>query len=335
MSKRKQQNIELERQVKKRNMVFRVVSLAVVVAILAASAFGFWTVQDSRWVMRYDGGRVATSDFRAIMDIQFGEFRDNPMAREAAIGSLQHIVALHDRAAQHNVGFTAEERAIAEEWADSQIRSQFAFWTEHGPQDPIRYIENSRLAELFATEPIAERLMDIYVPAHSVAVDEDELATMVEEYLEAELENYLELELQMLMVFDREQIDEAYALIGTMDFDDIIRQFMPEFADEEEIPPVPGVLAGAWFEGQPEDREYILGLAAGEYSRILELNEDGMELFFIFYAESRAEPDADAAAEGFRERHINEQRFTTFEALVADWAEEANFTINRRGYNAV
>jgi len=335
MSKRKQQNIELERQLKKRNMVFRVISLAVVAVILFAIGFGFWTVQDSRWVLRYDGGRVATSDFRAIMDIRFGEFADNPAAREAAIGSLEHIVALHDRATQHNVHFTAEEREIAEAWVDSQIREQFTWWTEHGPHDGLAYIETRRLAELFATEPIAERLMDIYVPAHTVAVDEAELATMIEEYLEAELENYLDLELQMIMLFDREQIEEAYALIGTMAFDDILRQFSPEFADEEEIPPVPGVLAATWFDEQPEDREHILALAAGEYSDILELHDNGMDLYFIFYALSRTEPDADAAAEGFRERHVNEQRNEVFHALVADWAEEANFRVNRRGYNAV
>jgi len=329
MAKRKQKNVELERQLKQRKMIFRVVSIVIAAVIVFAIGFGAWSVQDRRWVLRYDGGRVATNDFRAINDIFFG---GNPLAREAALESLQQIVTLRNRAMHHNADFTPEEREDAEAQVNWNIRTMNIM--ELG-FDPVPYITDERLAELFVTSPLVGRLMDIYLPVNAVDVDEDEFAVLLESYLEDALYRHLDLQVHMLMLFDREEIEEAYELVGNVDFEDIMRQFVPGAEEEDELETISLIQVIDWFDAQPEDREYLLSLDAGDYTHIIELHDGGMDFFFIFYAVSREEPDPDAAAESFREDHIQALREDLFNDLVEEWTEESNFRVNRRGYNSV
>jgi len=325
MAKRRQKNIELERQLSKRKMIFRVVSMVVAVAIVLAVGIGIWTVQDGRWIMRYDGGRVATTDFRTVFYLGF---QNDPMAREVALESTQSIIALRDRAIYHNVDFTPEERANFEFDAE-MMRNQLIM---NQGFDSIPFVSNARLAELFYTEPLSERLKDIYFPTYNV--DEDEIAPLLEEYLEEMLYRHLDLQVYILILDDLEEMEEAYSMIGTVDFEDIMRQFSPGMDEDSEVEAESAVEFSDWIT-DPEDREHLLGLEAGEYSRIIEWHEDGITLYFLFHAISREDPDPDAAAEDFRERFINERRDESFFDLVMEWVEEANFVVNRRGYNTV
>ena len=334
MAKRKQQNLVMERQLKKRKTIFRVISIAVAAAIVLAIGFGIWSVQDSRWVLRYDGGRVATNDFRAIMDIEFAEWRDNPMAREAAIGSLEYIVAIHDRAAHHGMVVSAEDRAIAESWVDNQIRVPRTFWGPQGPIDPLAYISNERLVELFVIAPLSSQLMDLYVPEGSIEIDEEELAQQQEEYVEEELDNYLDLQVMVLELSDPIEMENAYSLIGTIPFEDIVRMSTPWMVDEDDVVhSISAMDLAHLFDDQPEDLEYLLGLAEGENTSIIELAEFGF--YVVFYAVSREEPDPDTVKEIFRDRYVLGRRNEVFENLVSEWVQESNFRVNRRGYNAV
>jgi len=321
MAKRKQKNAELERQLKQRKTIFRIISILVAAAIVVAIGIGAWTVQDSRWILRYDGGRIATSDFRAIFHVGF---ESHPMAREAAMGTVQHIVALRDKAIYHNVDFTADERALAE------AEAQQIIWMQGLPDN---FITVPRLAELFFTEPLIERLTDIYVPAHSIDIDEEEFAPMLEEYLEEELYRHLDLQVLILILDELEEAEEAHSLIGTMDFEDIIRQFTPGLDEDADVPTTSAIDFSGWID-DPEDREYLLSMQAGEYSRIVEWTDGEMPLYFLFHAVSREEPNPDTAAESFRENFIEARREEIFADLVESWVEEANFVVNRRGYNA-
>jgi len=330
MAKRKQKNVEVERQLKKRRMIFRLISIFVAAGIVAAIGIGIWVVQDSRWIMRYDGGRVSTNDFRAIHDIFFGG-DPAPQSREGAIEILQQIIALQDRAARHNVGFTAEERENAAMSANWNIRfdaqMQFGF-------DVVPYISDERLGELFFMDPLLARLMDIYVPTY--ILDEEEIAPLLEAYLEENLDRYLDLQVHILILEEFEEAEEAHGLIGTMDFEEIIRLFTPgieeDFAEDEEIPTTDAVQFSNWID-DPDDKAHLLGLQPGEYSRIVEWYGDGMLLYMLFHAVSREEPDPEVAEASFRENLIDSGRDTVFDDLVVGWVEEANFRINTRGYN--
>ena len=326
MAKRKQQNLEIERQVKKRKLLFRTVSAIVAAVIVVAVAVGIWTVQDSRWLMRYDGGRVAVRDYRALMDFWF---ENNPMWHDMAINTAQAITVVRDRATMHNVDFTPEERTAAEQEMREireSMRAEFGW-------DVFHYITDARMAELFETDPLVERLMNIYVPVYNV--DEAEFAEALEEHLGDAIYEHMNMQVLMVLTETREEIEEAYELIGTMDFEDIVRQFTEGLGEDDEIEPVSALVFADWFEFEPEDRENLFGLAVGEYSRIIEWIEEEDSLYFLFKMVSREEPDVSAITADFREDFIEGRRRGAFDDLVMEWIEAANFTMNRRGLNTL
>ena len=327
MASRKQKNLEIERQVKQRQLVFRTVSIIVAAVILAAVAIGVWTVQDSRWLMRYDGGRVAVSDFRAVMDLGF---QNDPQWHDMAINSIQAITVMHDRADMHNVGPTREERATAEQEMQ-EIREARIAQVEF---DTFHYITNARLAVLFMTDIIRERLMDIYVPTYNV--DEAEFAQALEEFLADAYYEYMNMQALMVVTDNLEDMEEAQALAlsGEMDFEDVSRMFTEGFDEDSEIEPVSPLEFAVWFEFTQEDRDNLFYLEVGEISEIISFEEGG--LYFLFKMVSRDDaPDVDALTADFRADFIERGRHNVFDDIVEQWVEEANFTINRRGYNTL
>ena len=332
MAKRKHQNLEIERQLKHRRKIYQAVAFVVAAVIIMAVSASLWAYRDRQTVLRYDGGRVATTDFRAVWHL---EWQNNPAAREAALGSVKSIVALRDRAIYHNVDFTPEERSEAvqsmADWRQFEINNN-GF-------DVMGYISNERLAELFNVGPLHERLLDIYVPHYDV--DLEELAELVEEHIEENYHYGMDLQVQILQLSSREEAEEAESLLGTMDFDDLVRQFTEWLEDDMDMPPTASLVSLVPdLEGlaiSPEDLEYLFNMEEGEYSHIVELMdfEFGIPVYVIFKMESISEADTDAVTEEMKEALIRVRREEIFVALVQDWVEEANFTINQRGYNSI
>jgi len=333
MAKRKQQNLEIERQLQKRKRISQIIAMAVGVVILIAIGIGIWHLQARRWVLRYDGGRVATSDFRAIMDLHWGGV-SGPGARQAALGSLEQIITVLDRAEYHGITLPQEELeanlGMAEGWRQ-QINQH-----NMGDMDIIGYIDNERLAELFFhPEFFAEQLRDIYVPNYDV--DEEEFAEVFEEYLETNIYNYMNMHVHALFVATIEEADEAYSMIGTVPFEDIMRQF-GNHAEDAEIEPQHFANPFAWLNENGysvADREHVLNLEEGEVSYIIETFDEMGPIYSLIKMVSREEADLEAAEESRRERHVNERKGEIFHELVAEWTEEANFEVLSRGYNSV
>jgi len=340
MAKRKQQNLEIERQVKKRQLIFRIVAIGIAAIFLAATAIGIWTVQDRRWIMRYDGGRVATADFRVIFDRQF---ENNPAARSAAIQTLQGLVMIIDRAEEHDMILTAEERAEhdeAERAGREELRQFQGF-------DHFAYISVERTVDLFHTGPLIDRLIDLYVPTYTI--DEEEFDEIWEAHEENDFQDFWDIQTIFLFLESEDEIIEAYGLIDTMPFEDLIRQFDVWVDDETEITPMG--LTPDHEQGQgglltalqqmmlsEEDREALLALQAGETSGIIEvLNMEIFEpAYIIVHVLSRDdEVDLNEAKNIVRDNMILAGRHETFHELVLTWVEEANFRINQRGYNNV
>jgi len=326
MAKRKQKNVELERQMKQRKMIFRMVSIAVALVVVLAVGIGIWTVQDSRWILRYEGGRVAVNDFRAKFDLRYGS---DPMARDMALEDTKFAITVRDRAIAHGVDFTAEERAAAE--ADVNDIRQSGIM--NNGFDSMHFIDDSRVAELFFIDSLIERLTDIYVPAYNV--DEEEFAAELEEYLTENIYMYMNMMVQFLITEEREEIEEAYALLGTIDFEEIVRQFTEGLEYDTEIDPMSALELADWFQFEQEDRDDLFALETGEYSRIIEWVEEEESLYFLFHMISREEPDMDEIAADYREDFINTRRDIAFNEIVDQWIEDANFTINQRGYNTI
>jgi len=335
MAKRKQQNLEIEKQLKNRKRLFSVVAVAILAVVIAATAIGIWTVQDARWIMRYDGGRVASSDFSAVW-LLHGE--NQAWARPAALDFLQEVTVIRDRAIYHGVDFTREERQDAELTATGW-REQMQL--ENG-WDIVHYISDARMAELFNTIPLMDRLMDIYEP--TFPIDEEEFAEMFEAYVEVNLHNHMDIQILALMSLDYEDINEAYAQLGEVDFRDLMRQYMDWLAEDDELETDP--LTGPMgllpvFEQMalmPDDREFLLEMQPGEFSHIITtMNLDTGEIIYIIvHVVSRDdEVDLSDVEAELREDMMFEGRSTAFAARIETWIEEANFVINQRGYNRV
>jgi len=340
MANRKHQNLEIERQLKHRKYVFRAITLAITAVLLVAAIIGIWTVQDRRWIMRYDNGRVATGDFRILFE---HNWEGNPAAREAALTSLQSIVVLRDRAAAHNVDFTPEERAHADAIAAS-IRQMY---TTHDNVDLIRFINNQRLGELFLTTPLVERLIDIYEPYYTI--DEEEFAAQLETYLEANLINHQDFQVLFVTRETEEEAYEALEMLETMSFEELVRAGTDwDWVDpDEEIEPFAltdietgGILAQLeQMMMTPEDREQLLALQEGETSTpimVWDFEVTGAPLYVIVHMVYVGEaPDVADVEASYRERLIEEGRNDAFFDRVMSWVDEANFVINQRGYNTV
>ena len=334
MAKRKQQNLEIERQMQQRKKVYQVVSLIVAAVIIVAVSASLWTFRDRQTVLRYDGGRVATSDFRAVWTLH-NQFQGNPAAREAALDSTKAIVALRDRAIYHGVDLTPEEREEA-----VQNMADWRQW-ERGNNgfDIMGFISNERLAELFTTEPLNERLLEIYVPYYNV--DEEELAELVEEHIEENYHYGMDLQVLFVSLLSWEEIEEAESLIGTMDFAEIVRQFTEDLDEESEINTMSLTGLIPVLEGMgisPEDLEYLLEMEEGDYSHIITVMDfdfTGEPVYVIFHMASISEVDVDAVTEEIKEVLVQVRRDEIFFDMVLEWVEEANFTVNQRGYNSL
>ncbi|MCL2361587.1 MAG: hypothetical protein FWC73_07230 [Defluviitaleaceae bacterium] len=344
MAKRKHQNLEIERQLKHRRLIFRIITLCVAAILLVAIGMGIWTVQDRRWAMRYDGGRVSTSDFRAMMDLQFEGAIDDPAARSAAVTTLQGITMILDRANTHNISLSTEE------WDEAVLNAEntrMQIQMSWGGFDGIGYITNERIAELFNTGPLISGLMDIYVPTYDI--DEEAFTEMWEEYQETSIHNFWDIQINIVELETEELAQEAYEAVGTMPFVDLIRQFTPWMDEDFEIEPsalTNDLETGAWgmlaimeqMWLSPEDAEFLLEMQAGETSHIIELfnMEMGQPTYVLVYVVSRDDNvDLDAAEAVLRNNWTEEGRGETFHELVLTWVEEANFRINERGYNTV
>jgi len=333
MANRKQQNLEIERHLKQRRFVSRLIGLIVIVVLVAATAIGIWTVQDRQWFMRYDGGRVATADFRAFHHIHFD---NNPMAREAAITSLQGIVLLRDRAIEHGVDFTSEERAAAEEWA-AGVRADFEMMNQF---DGFYYITDERLGELFHTSGPFARLADIYMPTYDL--DETEFTEMWESHFERFFYEYGDIQIHYIFSSDPDEFEAGAQRVGTEPFEDIMRDFYEWLDEDSEIEPMPltgelGLMTSlTQMLLQPDDRDHLLSLQAGEYSRAMGIidQETGDWFQIIVYVASREDFDMDEVETDFRDSIILARRHEQFEDLVLEWVDEANFRINQRGYDA-
>ena len=334
MSKRKQQNLEIEQKLQKQKKIYQLVALAVAALIVVVICFNIWAARDRRWVLYYDGGRVATSDFRAIFDL---EMEGNPAAREAALGSLQQIIVVLNQAEYHGVTMSQEDFDEAVEGMED-LRQWRRSMTNN--VDTIRYITNERLAMLFNAPLLAEQLMDIYVPAEEIDVDEEEFAENMEEYFETNIYNYMEMEVYFLFNESREAVDEAYELIGTTDFAELVERFGDDHDPETGVVPVPLPQPLAVFTNlglSDEDREHLLNLEVGEVSHIVEVpgGDEFPNAYMLVKMVNRVDPDRDEITANMRAGYIDTRRNEAFFELVEQWVIDANFTVNQRGYNSV
>ena len=305
-------NREIERARKQQRRLFSIVASVVALIIVAAIAWGIWDTQSRRWIMRFDGDRISTSDFLYLT----GGSSD-PAVKDQALESLVQILTILDRAEQNNVGINDEELA------------EFAMVAEWMHNGLVPFITPERAGEfLAATEPqlgllLLNRLRDIYAPADDVEVDEAAFAA----YIEEERDNFVNV--MYVLIEESEDAAAALAQVGTVPFEDIIAEFDQIFGGDVHITSVPQLVND--YDLTQEQREALLALPTGEVSGLMTVPDGWLEGYYILvYLESRT------SDEEIRDIFIDIQRWDLMGEIVEGWVREANdnkVTINQRAFN--
>ncbi|MCL2188719.1 MAG: hypothetical protein FWC16_05320 [Defluviitaleaceae bacterium] len=320
---RKTHNRELERQKKGRARLAIGIFSLVVLAIIAGASWVAWDTHSRGWILRFEGTRIPTNEFRLLMD------ENAPEQKEAAMDDLIRMLTLIHRAEQHNAGLTEEELEFWA-WLAEMNFGQF------GPM----IVPAERVGELLAAEngPIFERLRDIYAPEAFAIFDEDAFATEMAEYLANNLANYHATDIFYTMIEDEDAANYALARLraGEATFTDIILEHTPWFHTEEGVPSMPLNEFIREAEMNDEQAAHLRSLQVGETSDIIMWGEEwGDPMHMLVYILEIEEADPDAVKRGIREERILGQRTETILQLIPQWVAAANYTKNERAFNLV
>ncbi|MCL2499903.1 MAG: hypothetical protein FWE90_06150 [Defluviitaleaceae bacterium] len=318
---RKVRNKEIERQRKVRNRLVAVIAFLTVAVAIAAVSWVVWDTQSRGWILRFEGQRIPVNEMRVFMQ------SDTPEAKQDALDILIESLTLIQRAEQHGVGLTEEERAM---WA----------WLVEMQWGEDHLIPSERLGEFIAATSgeIWMRLMDIYVPEFMVAIHEEEFAAELEAYKEANFYNYLKMEVMYILAEEEESAEDARErfLAGETTFEGIVREFNPWYEEDEDVMTmtVHEFIEEAGLNAA--QRETLLAMQPGEISEIIPWGEEfGMSYQILVYVVSREEPDGDEIALSFRNDRILRERHAMMMSLVPQWISQANITKNQRAFNLI
>ncbi|MCL2218111.1 MAG: hypothetical protein FWB91_13995 [Defluviitaleaceae bacterium] len=329
MQNRKKKNQELERQLKQRRRLTTTVFVAIAAIVVLAIAWVVWDTQNRRWIMTFEGERIAASDLQFLSGISGIEMNDfgTPMLMDELRGTLQVM----NFAEQLGVGLTEEELDELE---------MMAGWFA-GDAD---FITHRRIAELMGSwswswmlggvgGQVRERLMDLYVPVYNY--DQTEFDEGLQEYIEQRAGFYADLQVKYIVSGDFMDLTEAWMRADAgEDFDELIREFSWVYNPEVGISIRDAEDFANVFQLQWEDRAEVMSLQESEISRIVDGSFEGMDAHILVYIYSR-EDDIHAAELSFREQFTYWGRVGFFAEMVTEWAEDANYTVHQRALNSL
>ena len=331
----KKRNLEIERKLSQRRVTSTIIMFVIIGVILAGLVFQIWSVQNRRWVMRFEGERVATSDFRFLTFME----HDN---EESALNLLKMVTLLEQRGERHGVGLTSEEREMTTIIGNS---TRWNVIDQYGV-DRINFITDERIGEIFAVlDFVYPRLLDVYVPTYtpSGAEFEEELAI----YLLTAPNIHAQTEAIVIARDSAEELESVreMALLGEMSFAELEAQYnmFGFIASEEEglagtqtqstgdIVRARGLID--WMGNISPEAEIILGLQEGEISPVMRVPDMFVgEVYIIVYMQSRTEATEEEIIESFTERFALSRRYEIFFEMLEQMVEYSDITINHRVY---
>ena len=326
MQSRKKQNLELERKLRKQKRMYLGVFCGIVMVIVLVVGWLVWDTQNRRWIMTFNGERVATADLRfmaALTGQQLNEFSRYEMLHE-----LMVFLSILQRGDALGVGLTAEERANNEIEA-SNLRPMFE--GEH--VGALGFISDMRIGELMgAFDQVGTRLMDMFI---EYVPDEEEFREVFDEVVAHEIAQGREIMVKFMATETRHGFDDMHAtyIFGQdeFDFDDLARRFcvlqtglepmnLEDFREQY----------GVW----DWNNDWDLTLTrVGEISPLM----TGNDYYFIVFIDEHILPDMDLEeleAE-VREMFVLQRRRDLFQDLVNQWVNEADYNINHRVFDNI
>jgi len=315
---RKKRNVEIERQKKRQRRSLMGIMFAIGLVIILAIAWVAWDAQSRRWILTFDGERIATGDMRFFMDT-FTLFGMEDEAKEMAREELLNALTLMNRAEMHGVGLTAEERTQLEEEFADQVQWMGA-----------NYISVARVAELFGVGPLQQRLMEIYVPEDDFTPDPVEFAAGLIEYIDNNAHGYSTYDVQYIVFNDPTEAATVFGMVNDYDFEELIREHSIYYSEEWGITTmdVRQMIEDFWV--GDEDAEILMGLQEGQ-SHMVQLDE----YFVIVQMHDRSEADVTIMEENFRTNFATSRRAEIFSDYIQSWRDATEYTFNDRALDSL
>ena len=319
MASRKQQNKAIERKNKNQRRITAIITGAVLLVVLLAIAWVAWDVQSRRWVMTFEGTRIATSDLQIMewlvntswegvhMDIRVPDHRD------AVLSTLVNTLTIMHRADRHGIGVNAQD-----------IEDGLPMMAMTGL--PENY--HRRAVELWAAfNVLPERLTSHYFPDY--APD----AVVLAEYMDANRNRYANTTVIYITSQDGDVLEEIAAMVAAGDldgvehFEELIREYSMWYFEGEEI--TTSSIVGLINEFEIfHESDALLGLPEGAVSHVVEI---WPEMFMLMYIVERTDAEDSAIEESFMQQRRNAQ----FSELMEEWVENANYRPHQRTLNSL
>jgi hypothetical protein len=292
----------------------------------------FFLNQRSRgYVVNFEGQRIDTVDLQFLDVLAMLSGDPTP-----PMDTLITYLLLEQRAQQHNIILTQEERTDLDELA-VELRQMVESFAAMGLITNLPAITNARMSELLSMNLLSERLMEIY--AADVTVDEDTLIRELADFRAFNRSQYIDMELKYIISPTILQSQDAWEDLNNAnspdDFEAIIIDYMarnghpidnPEFGIDRiplmELHHIPGIASVTI--------EMLAHLQPGDFTEPLPFDDS----FIIFIVDEVSIPSDAEIEETFRENYIWMQRQMIFAGHLAQWREAADIRINERGVNA-
>ncbi|MCL2840715.1 MAG: hypothetical protein FWE05_08060 [Defluviitaleaceae bacterium] len=304
---RKSQNKEIERKLKNKKRLSTAIALGIVAVAAILIGIAVWDMQSQRWIMTFEGERIATSEFQFIRDED----------------ALVEALTILNRANQHNISITEEERENLEMLAGMLGLDELQI-----PHGRMADLMSAWSPEMGFGGELRAHLMNHYVPDYTFM--DDEFQEGLADYIQFQGDLYAELQVKYIAHDNMDDIiDISMRAHGGEDFDSLIREFSIHYNAEE------GITVGEAFEVIEELDIWdgwmqIMSLQAGEISNVVS-SSDG-ELHVLVYAYSR-DDNLDEIEESFRTQFINAGRAEIFSEIIETWVENVDYTIHERTMN--
>ncbi|MDR0273024.1 MAG: hypothetical protein LBI27_06885 [Clostridiales bacterium] len=267
-------------------------------------------IDDDEIILVFEGTEVSAGDMRFFVEI-LGD------SREIALQSLLTTMVILERGELHGVLPTEDE--MVEFLGIASGMREYLEMVVPGGMD---YISDERIAQIYSIDSVAMRLMDIYV---DFIPDEDEINEYMDDNMDEIILYSTDMSFKYIITYDANDIAEAHSsLEAGMDFDEA----NVEFNVFHEMVGIEIIEYMDFLENYTnwEHHEVLADLEMGEYTEVLEVQ--GMFFIALMYEKSLNPEMLEENIGYIRSLFIDERRNQLFSDMVAQWIEEADYSVN-------
>ena len=323
MQSRKKQNLEVERKIKRQKRMYAAVFAAICLAVVIVIGWVVWDTQNRRFIMTFNGERIATGDFRFISVLN--QTPINEFTRDEIMRELMTFLTVMQMGERYGLGFTQEELD------ENELRAAFyRELIEQNAPGALGFIDDRRMGMFFGLfEQVGTRLIDYLITDYEV--DEEQFEQELEWHIDMLIQDGSEVYVKYLALDPEADNTDAYIAIASpeeTDFDEIASMYCVlgtgiEPVNIEEFAAEYGLHIDEW----------LAGLPVGQHSSVIH----GTDYSFIFYVYNRIEPelDLDEVGQEFREGFEQRIRSNIFFEQLEGWVLEAEYELNHRVFDTI